>query len=78
MGLGLFVHFGLYSQSAVGEWVFSRGERTMEEYSKLQETFTAEDFDAENWYRLLNVQGVNTSYSRQDIMRVFLCLMLRV
>lgn len=47
MGLGMFVHWGLYSQLGVGEWTFFCHKRKAEEYKKLAETFTACDFDAE-------------------------------
>ena len=47
MGFGMFVHWGLYSQLGVGEWTYLLHKRDMKEYQKLQETFTAEDFDAE-------------------------------
>lgn len=47
LGLGLFIHWGLYSQLAKGEWAFDYGSTSMEEYKKLADTFTAEDFDSE-------------------------------
>lgn len=47
MGFGLFVHWGLYSQLGMGEWTFDFHKRDMNEYKKLKDTFTAEDFDAE-------------------------------
>lgn len=48
LGFGMFVHWGLYSQKGRGEWTFRiHKDQTMEEYSKLADTFTAEDFDAE-------------------------------
>ena len=48
LGFGMFIHWGLYSQIGQGEWIFTQGyEGTMEDYEKLMETFTAEDFDAE-------------------------------
>ncbi len=47
LGFGLFVHWGLYSQLGKGEWSFYHTDISMEKYTKLQETFTAEDFDAE-------------------------------
>ena len=47
MGLGMFAHWGLYSQLGVGEWTFHIHKRDMAEYKKLAETFTAEDFDAD-------------------------------
>lgn len=47
MGFGMFVHWGLYSQLGKGEWYFYHSDMKMEDYKKLQNTFTAEDFDAE-------------------------------
>ena len=47
LGLGLFVHWGLYSQIGQGEWTYEIHKRDMNEYKKLKDTFTAEDFDAE-------------------------------
>ena len=47
MGFGMFVHWGLYSQLGKGEWTYAVEEMDMDEYKKLKETFTAEDFDAE-------------------------------
>lgn len=47
MGFGMFVHWGLYSQLGQGEWTYLLHERKMEDYMKLKDTFTAEDFDAE-------------------------------
>ncbi|MBQ4321943.1 MAG: alpha-L-fucosidase [Oscillospiraceae bacterium] len=47
LGFGMFVHWGLYSQLGMGEWTYFIHKREMDEYKKLKETFTAEDFDAE-------------------------------
>lgn len=48
MGFGMFVHWGLYSQIGKGEWIFHQmPDVGMDEYEKLKDTFTAEDFDAE-------------------------------
>ncbi len=48
LGFGMFVHWGLYSQIGQGEWYFNHSsDRNMDEYKKLAETFTAEDFDAD-------------------------------
>lgn len=47
LGFGLFVHWGLYSQLGAGEWVYKMQKMTMDEYKKLKDSFTAEDFDAE-------------------------------
>jgi len=47
LGFGMFVHWGLYSQLGMGEWTYLLHNHKMEEYKKLQDTFTAEDFNAE-------------------------------
>ncbi len=48
MGFGMFVHWGLYSQLGKGEWIFHHTDALkIDEYKKLKDTFTAEDFDAE-------------------------------
>ena len=48
LGFGMFVHWGLYSQLGQGEWIFHHDpDHNMDEYKKLAETFTAEDFDAD-------------------------------
>lgn len=47
LGFGMFVHWGLYSQIGHGEWVYAIENLDMKEYEKLAETFTAEDFNAE-------------------------------
>lgn len=57
LGFGMFVHWGLYSQLQQGEWVFFNENLNMEEYKKLAETFTAEDFDAEELVRTAKDAG---------------------
>ncbi len=47
MGLGMFVHWGLYSQLGKGEWIYSAQNMNMDDYKLLKDSFTAEDFDAE-------------------------------
>ena len=44
LGLGMFAHWGLYSQLGMGEWTYHLHGRKMEDYKKLADTFTAEDF----------------------------------
>lgn len=48
LGFGMFVHWGLYSQLGRGEWIKFVEKIPSEEYEKLFDTFTAEDFDAED------------------------------
>ncbi len=57
MGFGLFIHWGLYSQLGKGEWSFQYTNTTMDEYKKLKDTFTAEDFDAEEICRFAKNAG---------------------
>lgn len=58
LGFGMFIHFGLYSQMKQGEWIFHQtDDLTMEEYAKLKDTFTAEDFDAEDIVRTAHDAG---------------------
>ena len=57
MGLGLFVHWGLYSQLGQGEWIYYMRNMNMEEYKKLKDTFTAEDFNAEELVLLAKEAG---------------------
>lgn len=47
LGFGMFVHWGLYSQLGKGEWIYNFDDIGMSEYKKLADTFTAEDFNAE-------------------------------
>jgi len=49
LGFGMFVHWGLYSQLGKGEWIYNKAKMDMKDYEKLADTFTAEDFNAEEW-----------------------------
>ncbi|MEZ5397186.1 MAG: alpha-L-fucosidase [Bryobacterales bacterium] len=44
---GLFLHYGVYSQLAHGEWVQLREVIPVAEYGKLKDTFAPESFDAD-------------------------------
>lgn len=46
LGLGLFIHWGLYSQLAQGEWTEFIHHRDQHAYEQLQHSFTADQFDA--------------------------------
>jgi len=43
LALGMFVHFGLYSQLNSGEWVYSIHALQMDSYRNLKETFDVLD-----------------------------------
>lgn len=49
MGFGMFAHWGLYSQLGIGEWALHLRHLDLQEYIKLKDTFTAEDFDADDF-----------------------------
>ncbi len=57
LGFGMFIHWGLYSQPCLGEWAYDVYKYDMEEYKKLKDTFTAEDFDAEQLVQLAKKAG---------------------
>jgi alpha-L-fucosidase len=46
-GLGMFLHWGLYSQLDCGEWTWFHHRRPAAEYTALQGRFDARGFDAE-------------------------------
>jgi len=48
---GLFIHYGLYSMLGRGEWAMNREGISREEYAKLADEFTAENFDADEMIR---------------------------
>ena len=55
MGFGMFIHFGLYSQMGQGEWVQHIAKIPKDEYMKLADTFTAENFDAQKIAKMAKV-----------------------
>lgn len=59
MGFGMFIHWGLYSQIGEGEWVMHLKNIPKSEYSKLKDTFTAKDFDAEKIAFTAKSAGMN-------------------
>ena len=59
LGFGMFVHFGLYSVYAKGEWAF-RGT-TPDVYEKLFDKFCPDADWAKNLVSTAKKQAVNTS-----------------
>jgi len=53
----MFLHFGLYSQLAAGEWVFHHHRLDMAEYAKLAGISTAEGFDVDGICALAKEAG---------------------
>ncbi len=57
-GFGMFVHWGLYSGLAQGEWTMSLHHLSKEDYKKLFDEFTAEDLDADKLVSLAKAAGM--------------------
>ncbi len=57
MGMGLFMHFGLYSQLEAGEWAENNQGIPRDKYLELMKTFTAKDFHGRNFARLAKRAG---------------------
>ena len=51
MKFGMFIHWGLYSIPACGEWMMSQKEMTIEEYSKYFDQFDPVDYDPKKWQK---------------------------
>ena len=58
LAFGMFVHWGLYSQMAKGEWVENMYGIPRDEYLKLMKTFTARDFDAKKLVKTAKRSGM--------------------
>ena len=55
---GLFIHWGLYSQLARGEWVMFQEKIPVAEYAKLAESFNPVKFNAEEWVAVAKNAGM--------------------
>ena len=55
---GLFLHFGLYSIPARGEWVRSEAQMPEEDYLPFFESFRPTCFDARKWARAAKQAGM--------------------
>ena len=56
-GLGMFIHWGLYSQLGHGEWAQWREDIHPSEYVTLAEKFKPGKFDADTWAQLAKAGG---------------------
>ncbi len=59
LGFGMFIHWGIYSQLGMGEWIQHIGQIPMAEYEPLMHSFTAKEFDAEAIAKLAKDCGMN-------------------
>jgi alpha-L-fucosidase len=55
--LGLFIHWGVYSQLGQGEWVMQQRSIPVETYEWLASTFNPTKFDARAWVALAKAAG---------------------
>ncbi len=55
---GMFIHYGLYSQLGKGEWVQLRDTIPLDEYARLQDSFSASGFDADFIVQLAKKAGM--------------------
>lgn len=54
---GVFIHWGIYSIPARGEWVMNNEKFTVEAYEPFAEQFNPTEFDADEWCRLFKEAG---------------------
>jgi alpha-L-fucosidase len=54
---GMFIHFGLYSILGRGEWVMFNERIDKDEYAKLKDRFTCENFSAKQWVDVAKEAG---------------------
>ena len=80
---GIFLHWGLYSMFAQGEWYLSKGKLSHQEYKKSADAFYPHRFNAKEWVKAIKDSGAkyicltsrhhdgfsmwNTKYSEYDI-----------
>lgn len=55
---GLFIHWGIYSELARGEWVMNREKIPVAEYSPLAKSFNPAKFNAEQWVAIAKNAGM--------------------
>lgn len=55
---GMFIHWGIYSLMAKGEWVMYIDRIPVKEYEKLADAFNPVDFDAEEWVKTAKKAGM--------------------
>lgn len=55
---GMFIHWGLYSIPAKGEWIMSEQEMTVEEYERYFYMFDPVDYNPREWVHLAKEAGM--------------------
>ena len=54
---GIFLHWGLYSMLARGEWVMHNEDINFKEYAKLAQAFYPSSFNADAWVKAIRDSG---------------------
>jgi len=54
---GIFLHWGIYSEFAQGEWYLNEGKLKQEEYQKAASCFYPILFDANQWVKAIKDSG---------------------
>lgn len=55
---GMFIHWGLYSIPARGEWIRSTEQMSIEDYQQYYDEFNPVDYDPKEWARLAKEAGM--------------------
>ena len=56
-GFGIFLHWGIYSMLATGEWTLNTKNLNYLEYAKLAKGFYPAEFDAAKWVSAIKAAG---------------------
>ena len=54
---GIFLHWGIYSMFAQGEWYLSKGKLSQQEYKKAADAFYPHRFNAKEWVKAIKDSG---------------------
>lgn len=54
---GIFIHWGIYSMMADGEWIMNSRDLKYDEYSRLAAGFYPSKFNAEEWVKVFKAAG---------------------
>lgn len=75
---GLFIHWGIYSIPARGEWVRSNEEMKEEEYIPFANEFDPDLFDPHQWAKLAKAAGMKYAVMTANTTMDIVCLIQRL
>ena len=64
--LGIFIHWGIYSMFAQGEWYMTNANIDNKEYAKAASAFYPVNFDAKAWVSAIKAAGYSEELSWYD------------